>query len=128
MFIDRLDHFVLTVADVEASCAFYSRVLGMTVISFAGGRKALTFGQQKINLHAHGHAFEPKAEHPTPGSADFCLITSVPMVDVIAHLRAEGVTIVEGPVRRTGAIGPLLSTYFRDPDRNLVEVANLNAE
>lgn len=125
MRIDRLDHLVLTVGDVDATCAFYARVLGMDVVAFGNGRKALAFGKQKINLHPYGREFEPKAAQPTPGSADFCLITSVPLADVAAHLRAEGVAIVEGPVRRTGATGPIVSLYFRDPDRNLVEVANL---
>jgi catechol 2,3-dioxygenase-like lactoylglutathione lyase family enzyme len=124
--IDRLDHFVLTVADVAASCAFYHRVLGMAVVSFGDGRKALAFGQQKINLHAHGHEFEPKADRPTPGAADFCLLTSVPLANVAAHLRAEGVALVAGPVPRTGATGPIESIYFRDPDGNLIEVANLS--
>lgn len=128
MRIDRFDHVVLTVADVDATCAFYQRVLGMAVVSFGDGRKALAFGQQKINLHAHGREFEPKAERPTPGSADFCLITGVPVADVVAHLSGEGVTVVEGPVRRTGATGPIVSIYFRDPDRNLVEVANVIGE
>jgi catechol 2,3-dioxygenase-like lactoylglutathione lyase family enzyme len=123
--IDRLDHFVLTVADVAASCAFYHRVLGMAVVSFGDGRTALAFGQQKINLHARGHEFEPKAHRPTPGAADFCLLTSVPLAAVAAHLRAEGVALVAGPVARTGATGPLESIYFRDPDGNLIEVANL---
>lgn len=128
MRIDRLDHFVLTVADVEATCAFYQRVLGMAVVSFGNGRKALRFGQQKINLHAHGHEFEPKAERPTPGAADFCLITAVPLAEVVAHLGAQGVALVAGPVPRTGATGSLISVYFRDPDGNLVEVANLAGE
>jgi catechol 2,3-dioxygenase-like lactoylglutathione lyase family enzyme len=126
--IDRLDHFVLTVADVAATCAFYHRVLGMAVVSFGDGRKALAFGQQKINLHAHGHEFEPKADRPTPGAADFCLLTSVPLADVVARLRAEGVALVAGPVPRTGATGPMESIYFRDPDGNLIEVANLLAD
>jgi catechol 2,3-dioxygenase-like lactoylglutathione lyase family enzyme len=124
MHIDQVDHFVLTVADVDASCAFYQRVLSMAVVSFGDGRKALRFGQQKINLHPHGREFEPKAQRPTPGAADFCLITRVPLAEVAAHLRAEGVTIIEGPVPRTGATGALVSVYFRDPDGNLVEVAN----
>jgi catechol 2,3-dioxygenase-like lactoylglutathione lyase family enzyme len=127
MRIDRLDHFVLTVADVAATCAFYRRVLGMAVVSFGEGRTALAFGQQKINLHARGREFEPKAEHPTPGAGDFCLITAVPLAEVEAHLRAEGVALVEGPVLRTGASGPIESIYFRDPDGNLVEVANVVA-
>jgi catechol 2,3-dioxygenase-like lactoylglutathione lyase family enzyme len=124
MRIDALDHLVLTVADVDATCAFYARVLGMEVVTFAGGRKALAFGRQKINLHAHGREFEPKAQHPTPGSSDLCLLTATPLADVVAHLAAEGVVIVEGPVRRTGATGPILSVYFRDRDGNLIEVAN----
>ncbi len=127
MRIDRLDHFVLTVADVAATCAFYRRVLGMAVVSFGDGRTALAFGQQKINLHARGREFEPKAAHPTPGAGDFCLITAMPLPEVEAHLRAEGVAVVEGPVLRTGASGPIESIYFRDPDGNLVEVANVVA-
>ena len=119
---------MLTVADVAATCAFYHRVLGMAVVSFGDGRKALAFGQQKINLHAHGHEFEPKADRPTPGAADFCLLTSVPLADVVARLRAEGVALVAGPVPRTGATGPMESIYFRDPDGNLIEVANLMAD
>lgn len=125
MRIDRLDHLVLTVADVEASCVFYQRVLGMEVVRFGAGRTALAFGEQKINLHTHGREFEPKAGRPTPGSADFCLITSVPMSEFVTHLAAEGVAVVEGPVQRTGATGPLLSIYFRDLDGNLIEVANV---
>lgn len=124
MKIERIDHFVLTVADIDASCDFYARVLGMTVVSFGEGRKALSFGLQKINLHQHRHEFEPKAAHPMPGSGDFCLITSVPLKKVIEHVRACGVVIEEGPVRRTGAQGPIVSIYFRDPDGNLVEVSN----
>jgi len=124
MHIDRIDHFVLTVQDVEATCEFYERALGMRAVTFAGGRRALAFGGQKINLHQHGREFEPKALHPPPGSADFCLITSVPLAEVIAHLAQAGVRIIEGPVPKTGAAGPLLSVYFRDPDQNLVEVSN----
>lgn len=124
MQIDSLDHLVLTVADVEASCAFYRRVLGMEVVTFAQGRKALAFGAQKINLHQAGKEFEPKAQRPTPGSADLCFLTSVPLAKVQAHLAACGVTVTEGPVQRTGAQGPILSVYFRDPDLNLIEVSN----
>jgi catechol 2,3-dioxygenase-like lactoylglutathione lyase family enzyme len=127
MKIDRVDHFVLTVADVDATCDFYSRVLGMDVVNFGEGRKALAFGIQKINLHQHRHEFEPKAKQPTPGSGDFCLITSVPLGQVIAHINQCGVTIEEGPVKRTGARGPIQSVYFRDPDGNLVEVSNYSA-
>lgn len=122
--ISRLDHLVLTVADIEASVAFYATVLGMTAVSFADGRRALSFGEQKINLHLHGHEFEPKADHPAPGSADLCFLTEVPLSEVQAHLAACCVTLIEGPVRRTGATGPILSVYFRDPDGNLIEVAN----
>ena len=127
MKIDALDHLVLTVADIEATCAFYTKVLGMQEVSFGQGRKALAFGAQKFNLHQRGHEFEPKAQHPTPGSADLCLITSVPAEQVIAHLRACGVDVLEGPVARTGARGPIVSVYFRDPDFNLIEVSNYPA-
>lgn len=124
MQIDRIDHIVLTVADISATCEFYSRVLGMRVISFAGDRKALAFGRQKINLHAHGREFEPKASSPTPGSADICLIASTPIPEVISHLQNCGVTVIEGPVTRTGATGPITSVYFRDPGANLIEISN----
>jgi catechol 2,3-dioxygenase-like lactoylglutathione lyase family enzyme len=124
MKIDGVDHFVLTVADVEASCAFYARTLGMDIVNFGEGRKALAFGTQKINLHRHHREFEPKARQPTPGSGDFCLITSAPLDEVVAHLRRCDVAIEEGPVSRTGARGPIRSVYFRDPDGNLVEVSN----
>jgi len=125
MQIDSLDHLVLTVQDIEATCAFYQRVLGMAVVTFGAGRKALAFGVQKINLHPAGREFEPKAERPTPGSADLCFLTSVPLAEVQNHLTACGVTVTEGPVQRTGAQGPILSVYFRDPDLNLIEVSNL---
>jgi catechol 2,3-dioxygenase-like lactoylglutathione lyase family enzyme len=122
--IDSLDHLVLTVADVATSCDFYQRVLGMEVVTFGEGRKALAFGAQKINLHPAGREFEPKARRPTPGSADLCFLTSVPLPQVQAHLAACGVAVTEGPVQRTGAQGPILSVYFRDPDDNLIEVSN----
>lgn len=124
MHVDRLDHIVLTVADVAATCAFYERMLGMQVVTFAGGRKALSFGNQKINLHQAGREFEPKAAAPTPGSADLCLVSKAPLDQVIAHLHSCGVSILEGPVQRTGAMGPITSVYFRDPDNNLIEVCN----
>ena len=123
MRIDRIDHLVLTVRSIESSCAFYSRVLGMTVVTFGTGRKALSFGTQKINLHQAGLEYEPKARYPTPGSADICLISAMPLSEVITHLRKCKVPILEGPVNRTGATGPILSVYFRDPDHNLVEVS-----
>ncbi|MDP3777574.1 MAG: VOC family virulence protein [Methylotenera sp.] len=124
MKIDGLDHLVLTVKDIETSIAFYSIVLGMEVITFIGGRKALSFGTQKINLHQHKKEFEPKAQHPTPGSADLCFITSVPIPEVVNHLSFCNVAVIDGPVQRTGATGPILSVYFRDPDMNLIEVSN----
>lgn len=124
MRIARIDHFVLTVASIEATCAFYSDLLGMEVVTFAGGRRALSFGAQKINLHEVGWEFDPKAARPTAGSGDFCLIADTPLEEVIAHLQAKGIAIEEGPVSRTGATGPIRSVYFRDPDDNLVEIAN----
>ncbi|MCM8736043.1 VOC family protein [Azospirillum sp. A1-3] len=124
MRIARIDHFVLTVASIEATCAFYRDVLGMEVVTFAGGRRALSFGAQKINLHEVGREFEPKAARPTAGSGDFCLIADTPLDEVIAELKARGITIEEGPVSRTGATGPIRSVYVRDPDDNLVEIAN----
>ncbi len=122
--INALDHMVLTVADIDATCDFYTRILGMEKIVFAGGRVALGFGKQKINLHPAGNEYDPRAKNPVPGSGDFCLITEIPLADVIAHLDASGVVIIEGPVDKTGATGPLKSVYFRDPDDNLVEVSN----
>ncbi|MGH8678396.1 MAG: VOC family protein [Burkholderiales bacterium] len=123
MQIDRLDHLVLTVANLDATCAFYSRVLGMQVVTFDEGRRALSFGRQKINLHQVGGEFSPRAQRPTPGSGDVCLISAVPLTEVVDHLRQCGVEVIEGPVERTGAIGTLRSVYFRDPDQNLIEVS-----
>ena len=122
--IERIDHIVFTVADVAATCTFYEKVLGMKVETFGAGRKALCFGVQKINLHQYGKEFEPKAHAPTPGSQDICLITGVPIIEVMAHLQECGVAVEEGPVLRTGAMGPINSVYFRDPDNNLIEVSN----
>ena len=124
MKIDRIDHIVLTVHDIEVTCDFYSRVFGMQVITFGNGRKALSFGQQKINLHEVGREFEPKALNPSPGAGDICFITDIPMGQVIDHIRSCDVEIVDGPVRRTGAMGPIESTYVRDPDGNLIEISN----
>ena len=121
--VEWLDHLVLTVRDVKATCAFYTRVLGMREVTLAGGRKVLAFGEQKINLHEQGREFEPKAARPTPGSADLCFITEDDVSSVIEHLRACGIDIIEGPVRRMGAMGPIVSVYFRDPDQNLIEVS-----
>jgi catechol 2,3-dioxygenase-like lactoylglutathione lyase family enzyme len=122
--IDRIDHVVITAFDIERSIDFYSRVLGMEPITFAGGRRGLAFGRQKLNLHQAGREFEPKALKPTPGSLDLCFITETPMDDVVAHLKSSGVVIAEGPVPKTGALGPMSSVYFRDPDGNLIEVSN----
>ena len=124
MKIDSLDHLVLTVKDLDATISFYSDVLGMKSISFGDGRNALHFGSMKINLHQQGKEFEPKAQHPTPGSADLCFITQVPIEQVVSHLTACNVTVLDGPVERTGALGSILSVYFRDPDMNLIEVSN----
>jgi catechol 2,3-dioxygenase-like lactoylglutathione lyase family enzyme len=122
--IDRLDHLVLTVASIDSSCAFYQRVLGMTIVGFGQGRMALAFGNQKINLHQAGREFVPHAHRPVPGSADLCFITAMPLDAAMAHVRAQGVEMIEGPVDRTGATGPLRSFYFRDPDSNLIEISN----
>lgn len=124
MKIDSLDHLVLTVKDIDVTASFYSRVLGMDIVTFGGGRKALSFGAQKINLHQHTKEFEPKAQQPTPGSADLCFITSVPLPEVVNHLYLCNIAVIEGPVQRTGATGQILSVYFRDPDMNLIEVSN----
>ena len=128
MKIASLDHLVLTVASIEATCAFYTAVMGMTVETFAEGRNALHFGDQKINLHLAGHEFEPKADTPVPGSGDLCFITQTPILEVVDTLKTHKVSIITGPVPRTGAIGDLISGYFRDPDCNLIEVSNRVAQ
>jgi catechol 2,3-dioxygenase-like lactoylglutathione lyase family enzyme len=121
--LEHLDHFVLTVANIDATVDFYTEVLGMELVKF-DGRKALTFGVQKINLHQRGHEFSPKAAHPMPGSADFCLITTTPLEEVIEYLTALRVHVEEGPVERIGTLGQIRSIYLRDPDQNLIEIAN----
>ena len=128
MKINRLDHLVLTVKDLAATCDFYSRVLGMEVATFGEGRTALRFGSQKINLHEAGKEFSPKAHTPTPGSGDLCFITEAPMQQVIAHLSSCRVEIVTGPGPRTGARHVLESVYIRDPDENLIEISNETEE
>jgi len=125
MSIEILDHLVLTVRDAGKTCDFYQRLLGMQTVEFGEGRKALVFGSQKINLHQYGREFEPHAMVPTPGSADLCFLTTVPMNIFIGHCSENKVEILAGPVRRTGARGPLLSVYLHDPDGNLLEIANL---
>ncbi|MFF1565395.1 VOC family protein [Streptomyces sp. NPDC058293] len=124
MRIDRLDHLVLTVHDLDATVAFYTKILGMEAVTFRGGRRALAFGRSKINLHEAGHEFEPKAARPTPGSADLCLIVDEPVERIVAELASHGVPLEEGPVERTGATGPIRSVYVRDPDDNLLELSN----
>lgn len=121
--LTRLDHLVLTVSDIDASIRFYTEILGMTVVTFGENRKALTFGQQKINLHEKGKEFEPKADKPTCGSADMCFITETPLATVKAELEQKGVRIEMGIVARIGAIGSLQSIYLRDPDCNLIELS-----
>ncbi|MEN5094914.1 VOC family protein [Pseudomonas protegens] len=121
--IDHLDHLVLTTIDPVAAEDFYVRVLGMQLETFAGGRKAFKYGRQKINLHVRGQEFEPKAHLPVPGALDLCFIASVPLEQVIAHLQQVNWPIIEGPVLRTGATGPIRSVYLRDPDLNLIEIA-----
>lgn len=122
--IDRLDHLVLTVRDIERTCAFYTVILGMELISFGAGRKALRFGGQKINLHQAGKELEPKAACPLPGSADLCLITTTPLADVLIDLEQQQVEIEQGIVDRTGALGLIRSIYIRDPDGNLLEISS----
>jgi len=121
--IERLDHLVLTVADIPRTVAFYERVLKMRHKTFGHGHSALLFGQQKFNLHQAGREFEPKAVKPTPGAIDLCLISGWSMSKILDHLAAQNVPIEEGPVARTGALGPIESVYFRDPDGNLIEVS-----
>ena len=122
--LDRIDHIVLTAFDVQRTLDFYSSVLGMEPVTFAGGRRGLAFGRQKINLHQAGKEFEPKALKPVPGALDLCFITETPLEEVMAQLASHGVAIAEGPVPKTGALGPMTSVYFRDPDGNLIEVSN----
>jgi catechol 2,3-dioxygenase-like lactoylglutathione lyase family enzyme len=126
--IARFDHIVLTTADIDACVRFYTRVLGMQLESFtpaSGGavRKALKFGHNKINLHEKGKEFEPKAHLPVPGALDLCFIASRPLDEVISQLQAYNITILEGPVARTGAQGRIRSVYLRDPDLNLIEIS-----
>lgn len=121
--IRRLDHLVLTVADVERTIAFYRDVLGMAPVEFGGSRRALLFGEQKINLHEVGRELAPHAATPLPGSADLCFIVAPPLAEVVARLRAAGVAVEEGPVAKTGARGPIESVYVRDPDGNLIELS-----
>ena len=123
MQLERIDHLVLTVQNIKASRAFYTKILGMKAVAFQGGRQAVVFGNQKINFHESGKEFEPKALHPTPGSADLCFIARDPLAKIMRHLDRCGAKIIAGPVERTGAMGPMTSVYIRDPDQNLIEIA-----
>lgn len=124
MDISKLDHLVLTVKDIEKSVSFYETALGMKKEEFGNRRIALKFADQKINLHEFGKELEPKAHMPIPGSADLCFITATPLNEAMAHVKSCGIEVIKGPVDRTGATGPIRSFYFRDPDQNLIEVAN----
>jgi catechol 2,3-dioxygenase-like lactoylglutathione lyase family enzyme len=120
--LEHLDHLVLTVANIDATIDFYTEVLGMDLVK-VDGRKALAFGIQRLNLHQRGHEFEPKAAHPTPGSADLCFLTTTSLDTVMEYLKEQKVHIEAGPIERDGAIGKLRSIYLRDPDRNLIEIS-----
>lgn len=122
--VTYLDHLVLTVRDIEATISFYERVLGMEARTFDHGRTALHFGKQKINLHLAGHEFEPKANKATPGSADLCFIIDTPIEEFLIHLAKLNLSVELGVVKRTGALGTIRSVYIRDPDGNLLEIAN----
>ena len=124
MNISNLDHLVLTVKDINITVGFYESVLGMIAESFGDGRISLKFGNQKINLHEQGKEFEPKANQPVPGSEDLCFITDIELKQAMEYVESKGVQIIEGPVERTGATGAIISFYIRDPDRNLIEIAN----
>lgn len=124
MKISNIDHLVLTVADIDKTIDFYTNILGFEVVTFGDNRKALTFGNQKINLHKKGEEFEPKAENPTTGSADLCFISETDVDDVLEELKHKNIEIIEGVVERTGALGKIKSLYFRDPDLNLIEISN----
>ena len=126
MRISQLDHLVITVADSGRAVQFYQDVMGMKIETFDGDRLAIRFGDQKINIHVAGHEFQPHALVPAPGSADLCFITSVPVEEIVAGLGKQAVPIELGPVQRTGAVGALTSVYIRDPDGNLIEIANRN--
>ena len=125
--LERIDHIVFTVRDIAETCGFYARVLGMRVETYVYDgveRRALHFGEQKINLHEAGKEFSPRAHRPAPGAIDICFITKTPIDEVVAHLSDCDVAIADGPGVRSGACGPMRSVYFRDPDQNLIEVSN----
>ena len=122
--VKNMDHLVFTVANIQRTCDFYQNILGMKVEKFKEGRYALHFGEQKINLHQQGKEFEPKSMHPTPGSIDICFIVHNSISEIVDYLKVNNITVEEGPVERTGAQGKILSVYIRDPDDNLIELAN----
>ncbi|WP_448565126.1 VOC family protein [Trichothermofontia sp.] len=124
MNIERLDHLVLTVRDLNSTCTFYTQVLGMTLVTHPPDRPVLVFGTQHITLHVHDQTHPLRALQAVPGSANLCLITSVPVPRLMQHLHHYGVRVIEGPLKRPGASGMLLSIYCRDPDGNLLELAN----
>ena len=124
MKVNKIDHLVLTTSDIEQTINFYTTILGMELISVEGGRKSLRFGTQKINLHEAGQEISPHAKHPLPGSTDLCFITATSIQQVVEHLHSSGITPLEGPTKRIGATGPLLSIYIQDPDGNLLELSN----
>lgn len=124
MRVDRIDHLVLTVKDIDATIKFYTSIMGMTEVEFGEGRKALIFGRQKINLHLVGSEFEPKALNVKSGSEDLCFVIDTPIDQAIKEVENKGVEVIEGPIHRTGAIGKIYSAYFRDPDGNLIEISN----
>ncbi|KIX90231.1 hypothetical protein TP70_08735 [Staphylococcus microti] len=124
MQIKNMDHFVLTVTNIERTITFYSDILGMKAIQFGDNRTALQFGNQKINLHHKNNIIKPCAHTPTPGSADMCFVTETPINNVVSHLKQNNVAIELGPVNRIGAMGNIVSVYVRDPDYNLIEIAN----
>lgn len=124
MQIDSIDHIVLTVKDIDKSVAFYTSILGMQMRVFGEKRVALFFGKQKINLHKATEELLPHAQHPTSGSADICLITNTPLKEAMQEVSKHAIAIKEGPIQRSGAQGDILSFYIRDPDGNLIEIAN----
>ncbi len=122
--VEDLDHLVLNVSDIKATCRFYQRVLGMTPFTFGNGRTALSFGNRKINLYQIGQSYSPRPDKPLSGTAELCFLSRTPVVELLDHLKDNNVSVEEGPVRREGALGPITSVYFRDPDGNMIEVAN----
>ncbi|MGB3750386.1 MAG: VOC family protein [Arcobacteraceae bacterium] len=124
MKIISIDHIVLTVKDINITIQFYENIMNMGKEEFGDGRVALKFGNQKINLHEYKNEFEPKATIPLAGSENLCFITETKLEEAISHVKSKGIDILEGPIKRTGAVGPILSFYFRDPDGNLIEISN----